>query len=99
MYDYSDYVSNKESFWDALISNSVYQAIYQWVLLALVIAILVFVIFTFIEVKKKSKASGFSMGGNYSAVNNVGRLVFCKNCGIQCDSNAPICPKCGARRI
>lgn len=98
MYDYSDYVSNKENFWDALMSNSIYQAIYQWVLLVLVIAILVIAILTFIKVKKQSKGNNFSVP-SYSNVNNVGRLVFCKNCGTQCDSNVPICPKCGARRI
>lgn len=98
MYDYSDYVSNKENFMDMLLSNGIYQIIYQWIVLALLIAILIFVILIFVKTKKNSQGNSYSMSG-YAGVSNVGRLVFCKNCGTQCDSNAPVCPKCGARRF
>lgn len=98
MYDYSDYISNKESFWDMLMSNSIYQSLYQWVVLALLIAILVVAILILIKGGKQSKGNNFSMAGHIGA-SGTGRLVFCKNCGTQCDSNAPICPKCGTKRI
>lgn len=96
MYDFSDYVSNKESFWDALVSNSIYQCIYQWLILVILIAMLVLVILILIAVKKKAGTADIS----YSANNSVGgKVVFCKKCGNQYNSECKVCPSCGTKRM
>lgn len=96
MYDFSDYVSNKESFWDMLVSNSIYQCIYQWVVLALLIAILVLAILILVAVKKSTETASISYGVNNSA---AGAVVFCKKCGNQCSAEYKVCPSCGTKRM
>lgn len=95
MYDFSDYVSNKESFWDTLVSNSVYQCIYQWLILAILIAILVFAILVLIAVKKGAGTAAISYSASSSA---GGKVVFCKKCGSQCNAEYKVCPNCGTKR-
>lgn len=94
MYDYSDYVSQKDSFWDMLVSNSVYQGIYQWIVLALLIAILIFVILIFVNIKKRANSNGSIMGRNFA----TDGVVFCKKCATQFDTSMKCCPKCGTMR-
>lgn len=97
MYDFSDYVSNKETFWDVLMSNSVYQCIYQWLVLLILIAILIIAVLCLKELK--GGASVKMMGGQ--AINDVGaqKVVFCKNCGKQSSASMKVCQHCGTKRM
>lgn len=100
MYDFSDYVSNKESFWDALASNSIYQCIYQWIVLVLLIVILVFAIMTFVAIKKgNGRMENVSKGAYGMNAPLADKVVFCKKCGNEFNAVYKICPHCGTKRM
>ncbi len=99
MYDFSDYVSDKETFWDVLMSNNVYQCIYQWLVLVILIAILIIAVLCLKELKGGGVASSKTMGGQ--VINDVGaqKVVFCKNCGKQSNASMKVCQHCGTKRV
>lgn len=95
MYDYSDYVSKKESFWDMLMSNSIYQVIWQWAVIVLLVVILFFVILTFVTVKRRTTNVVKNYVANGKSESGV---VFCKKCATQFEASEKYCPKCGTAR-
>lgn len=99
MYDFSDYVGYEKSFWDGLITNSIYQCLYQWIILLLLIAVLIFAVLIYLNVKNKTvltKAPQFVPSGGKQAA--AEKLVFCKGCGSQYSAAGKSCPHCGTKR-
>ena len=99
MYDFSDYVSSKESFWDMLMNNSIYQCICQWLIIVLLIAILIIAILCL----KAVRSGGVSVAKNagMSPLNDIEaqKVVFCKSCGKQSSAAMKVCPHCGTKRM
>lgn len=97
MYDFSGYIERDVSFWDRLLENGVYQCLYQWVILALLIAVLVFVILIFLTIKKKTDEHVWNMFSGVGSMPDT-KIVFCKKCGNQCSVTDKVCPHCGTKR-